>query len=179
MFQRALNSRPGAVKSRNSTPHSWSTTPVTRRSFRAGSAPVCRDGAKRCSRSCTITPSAPAPISRSRARRSWKSASSSKSKRRMLSRAPRLSHLYGDHGADEMAFREQRGLDPIIWRDPSVSEEVLMNRRRLLQCTAALPLVYALGKSDRALSTLFIDRATPRSLLAAFLRRRQELRRAD
>jgi hypothetical protein len=35
-----------------------------------------------------------------------------------------------------------------------------MNRRRLLQCTAALPLVYALGKSDRALSPLSIARAS-------------------
>ena len=55
-----------------------STTPDTRRSFRPGGARDCRDGGRRCSPSCTTTPSARERSSRSPALRSWRSASNSR-----------------------------------------------------------------------------------------------------
>ena len=58
-----------------------STTPATRRSFRPAGARACRAGARRCSPSCITTPSGRAPTSRFPARKSWKSASNSRSSR--------------------------------------------------------------------------------------------------
>ena len=81
------------ARSRISTLVRRSTTPATRRSFRQAGAVVCRDGARRCSRSCTTMLNGPAPISRFPAPRSWRSASNSRfdpppAKGRLVSIAP-------------------------------------------------------------------------------------------
>ena len=55
-----------------------STIPDTRRSFRPDGARDCPDGGRRCSPSCTTTPSARERSSRSPVLRSWRSASNSR-----------------------------------------------------------------------------------------------------
>ncbi len=71
--------RDGARPDREIRSRRRSTLPATRRSLPRAGARACRDGARRSSPSCTTTRSGRAPISRFPARRSWRSASNSRS----------------------------------------------------------------------------------------------------